>query len=43
MEGDGIGETIAVALSSEITVDEIRIMPGHFDARYWADNDRIRL
>ena len=40
--GDGIGETMTVLLSGEIVVDEIRVMPGYFDARYWADNNRVK-
>jgi hypothetical protein len=41
-KGAGIGETITLTLDTEITVDEIRFMPGYFDNQWWATNNRIR-
>jgi hypothetical protein len=41
-EGPGIGEKIILKLGSEITIDELKIMPGYFDPRWWASNNRVK-
>jgi hypothetical protein len=41
-KGSGIDESVTLTLDKEITVDEIRIMPGLFDTKWWKTNNRIK-
>ncbi len=41
-KGSGIDENITLVLDKEIAVDEIRFMPGYFDAQWWKANNRIK-
>jgi hypothetical protein len=43
IEGDGKGETIEIiSYWDEIELDEIEIMPGYFDTRYYRANNRLK-
>jgi hypothetical protein len=41
-EGPGIGESVSIGLEEPILVDTIRVSPGWFDQRYWAQNNRVK-
>ena len=40
-EDDGIGERIELIIEPPVAVQSLMIMPGYFDERYWADNNRV--
>jgi hypothetical protein len=40
--GSGIEESITLSLNKEITVDEIRFLPGYFNSGRWQANNRIK-
>jgi hypothetical protein len=41
-EDSGIGEKIILELTSEITVDKIKFMPGYFHPEWWESNNRVK-
>jgi hypothetical protein len=40
--GAGLNETITIKIVRPITLDELEVMPGFFDARYFKANNRIK-
>jgi hypothetical protein len=41
-EGPGIGEFIGLEFAEPITIDEIKILPGYGDEKWWAANNRVK-
>jgi hypothetical protein len=42
VKGLGIDEAMTLTLDKEITIDEIRFMPGFFDTQWWKANNRVK-
>ncbi len=40
--GPGIDESIRIGFAADVTIREIRVMPGYFDRRWWAANNRVK-
>ena len=40
-DDEGIGESVTIVISPPVKADALEIMPGYFDSRYWASNNRI--
>jgi len=38
----GLGEWLEISFTNPLEIDEIRISPGWFDARYWKSNNRLK-
>jgi hypothetical protein len=41
--GAGLGETIEIDFGQSIIADEVRIMPGFFNSRWWKPNNRVKV
>jgi hypothetical protein len=42
VDGAGIDEGLTLEIDEEITVDEVGVMPGYFDERYFYSNNRVK-
>ena len=40
--GDGIRESVTIQMQEAVVVSEVDVMPGYFDDRWWAANNRVR-